>query len=296
MYHVPVMLSECIEGLNIDPDGIYVDATYGGGGHAKAILEKLEHGVLVAFDQDPDAKEQIIEDENLIFVPSNFRYIQSWIEFLGLGKVDGVLADLGVSSHQLNVPERGFSFSSGLEIDMRMNPESRRDIWTLINESSAKELQDILSSYGELRNSRTLAEAIVSVRKQHSIENATQLNEVIESCVRGERNRYFAQVYQAFRIVVNDEMRALEEFLDSLTEVVKSGGRLVAMSYHSLEDRRVKNLIKKGNARGEIEKDEYGNIYRDWEEVKKGVMRPTKEEINKNSRARSAKLRIAKRK
>jgi 16S rRNA (cytosine1402-N4)-methyltransferase len=290
------MLQECIEGLNIKPDGVYVDATYGGGGHAKAILEKLERGYLIAFDQDPDAKLELIEHDQLIFVPANFRYIHSWIDYLGLGQVDGVLADLGVSSHQLDDADRGFSFRQSEQIDMRMNPESGRDIWSIINQSSASELQEILSRYGELRNARTLAQAIVRARKQQPIENAVRFNEIIENCVRGERNRYFAQVYQAFRIEVNDEMNALDEFLDSLSDVVKSDGRLVVMSYHSLEDRRVKNLIKKGNTSGKVEKDEYGNIYRDWEEVVKGVMRPSEEEIKENSRARSAKLRIAKRK
>lgn len=296
MYHVPVMLEECIDGLNIDPDGVYIDATYGGGGHSKAILDRLQKGRLIAFDQDPDARREVVDHNSLTFVPSNFRYVRNWMEFFGEVQVDGVLADLGVSSHQLDEVSRGFSFRNGDSIDMRMNPESEKNIWELINQKDAEKLQEILSNYGELRNSKTLAQALIHQRNIQPIENASQLNAVIESCLRGDRNRYFAQVYQAFRIEVNDEMAALEEFLDSLKDVVKSGGRLVVLTYHSLEDRRVKNLIKKGNAEGKTEKDEYGNIFREWEEVVKGVIRPSKEEMKLNSRARSAKLRIAKRK
>ena len=293
MYHVPVMLDECLEGLNIDPEGIYVDATYGGGGHSKAILEKLKGGKLIAFDQDPDAIKEVVEDDNLIFVPSNFRYIKRWIDFLGLGPVDGVLADLGVSSHQLDEASRGFSFRKGEEVDMRMNPESEQEVWKLINESDASYLQEVFSKYGELRNAKTLAQAIVDQSSRQPINNGLQLNAIIDNCKRGDRNRYFAQVYQALRIEVNDEMGALEDFLNDLSNVVRPGGRLVVLTYHSLEDRRVKNLIKKGNAEGRVVKDSFGNIHKEWEEVVKGVKKPSKEEMKLNSRARSAKLRIA---
>ncbi|NBB89318.1 MAG: 16S rRNA (cytosine(1402)-N(4))-methyltransferase RsmH [Bacteroidetes bacterium] len=295
MYHEPVMLEECIEGLALDPNGVYVDATVGGGGHARRILEVLDDGVLIGFDQDSDAENEIQNEGRLVFVPSNFRYLDYWLKYLGYGKVDGVLADFGVSSHQLNEPERGFAFKFNSTLDMRMNREGEKTVSQLLNESTESELQSIFSEYGEIRNAKTLAETIADRRWGKKEYQVRDLNQMIDACVRGNKQRYFAQVYQSLRIAVNDEMGALEFFLLSLNDWVKPGGRLVALSYHSLEDRRVKNLIKKGHPRGEIQEDEFGKKRKYWKEKIKGVQTPTSEEIKKNSRARSAKLRIAER-
>lgn len=295
-YHLPVMLRECLDGLRMESGGVYVDATYGGGGHSKAILAEMGESRLLAFDQDADALEQLIEDERLVFIPSNFRYIGQWLDYLGIDQVDGVLADLGVSSHQLDEEARGFTYRSANTLDMRMNQDSESEIWMLLNEYSVKELQEVLGRYGELRNARTLAVELVKQREKRPFDSAESFLSVVHQCVRGDRNRYLAQVYQAFRIELNDEMKALDDFLNQLSSIVRPGGRLVVMSYHSLEDRRVKNLIKKGNAEGKIVKDDFGNIQRDWKEVVKGVVSATPDEINNNSRARSAKLRIAERK
>ena len=295
-YHLPVMLRECLDGLRLESGDVYIDATYGGGGHSKAILAEMGEGQLVAFDHDADALEQLIEDDRLVFVPSNFRYVGQWLDYLGIDLVDGVLADLGVSSHQLDEESRGFTYRSSDVLDMRMNQDAEAEIWTLLNEYSAQELQGVLGRYGELRNARTLAGKLVEQREKRPFDSADSFLSVVHQCVRGDRNRYLAQVYQAFRIELNDEMGALDEFLNQLSSVVRPGGRLVVMSYHSLEDRRVKNLIKKGNAEGKIVKDDFGNIQRDWKEVVKGVVSASAEEIKKNSRARSAKLRIAERK
>jgi len=293
MYHEAVMLEECIRGLAINPDGIYVDATYGGGGHARALLDELEDGILIVFDQDPDALEQVIQDDRLIFVPSNFRYLAYWLKYLGYGLVDGVLADLGVSSHQLNKPERGFAYKFDSILDMRMNKKAEQSVSHLLNEETAENLQEIFSKYGEIRNAKTLAEAIVNRRSGKAQYEVRDLNQMIDVCVRGNKHRYYAQVYQALRIAVNDEMGALDDFLLALNEWVRPEGRLVVLSYHSLEDRKVKQLIKKGHPAGKIQEDEYGKRLRHWKEIIKGVQTPTEEEIRNNTRARSAKLRIA---
>jgi len=295
MYHEPIMLEECIEGLAIDPNGVYVDATFGGGGHARKIRELLDDGILIGFDQDSDAENEIQDEGRLIFVPSNFRYLDYWLKYLGYGKVDGVLADFGVSSHQLNAPKRGFAYKFDSTLDMRMNRQGEKTVSQLLNESTESELQTIFSEYGEIRNAKTLAETIADRRWGKKEYQVRDLNQMIDACVRGNKQRYFAQVYQSLRIAVNDEMGALEFFLLSLNDWVKPGGRLVALSYHSLEDRRVKNLIKKGHPRGEIQEDEFGKKIKYWKEIIKGVQTPTSEERKKNSRARSAKLRIAER-
>jgi len=293
MYHQPVMLDECVEGLAIQPGGVYVDATFGGGGHAKAILEELEGGVLIVFDQDSDAEEQAAEDDRMVFVPSNFRYISYWLEFLGYGQVDGVLADLGVSSHQLNEPDRGFAYKFDSSLDMRMNRNAEHSVSQLLNQATASDLQSIFSEYGEVRNAKTLAETIVDRRSGKQDYEVRDLNQMIDVCVRGNKQRYYAQVYQALRIAVNDEMGALDDFLLAMNDWVKSEGRLVVLSYHSLEDRRVKHLIKKGSPNGEIQEDEFGRKKKWWKEIVKGVQAPSREEILENKRARSAKLRIA---
>jgi 16S rRNA (cytosine1402-N4)-methyltransferase len=287
------MLTQCIEGLNLQPGGVYVDATYGGGGHARAILDEMEGGVLIAFDQDADALSQLAEDERLVFVPANFRYLSHWLDYLGYGPVDGVLADLGVSSHQLNQPERGFAYKFDSPLDMRMNTLSERSVADIIGELDAEELQSVLSRYGEIRNAKTLAQALVDHKKSQDFSRSSDLNQVIEKCARGAKHRYFAQVYQALRIELNDEMGALDDFLLALNDWVRPGGRLVAMSYHSLEDRIVKRFFRAGNHTGEVEKDFYGHEQSPIESLSDGIIRPSDEEIDRNPAARSAKMRVA---
>jgi 16S rRNA (cytosine1402-N4)-methyltransferase len=293
-YHEPVMLQECLDGLAIKPDGVYVDVTYGGGGHSKKILKQLgENGHLLGFDQDVDAKTQLIDDKRFTFVEHNFRYLKKFLRLHGIRQVDGILGDLGVSSHQLNEPERGFSYRFDANLDMRMNQEGNVTAATILNTYDAKQLQKVLGEYGEVRNSRTLAEAIVEQREVKKIQTISEFLTLLDPLVRGKRPRYLAQVFQALRIEVNDEVGALEDFLKDSLEVLKPGGRLVVMSYHSLEDRLVKNFTKKGTFDGEFIKDDYGNIHRPFKLITKKAVEATAQELQINSRARSAKLRIA---
>ena len=295
-YHEPVMLKECIEGLQINPDGIYVDVTYGGGGHSRVILEHLgPDGRLFGFDQDLDASSQLIEDNRLTFVQHNFRFLKRFLKLHGVTKVDGILADLGVSSHQLNEAERGFSYRFDALLDMRMNQVGDVTASDILRDYSVEELQRIFSEYGEVRNSKTLAEAIVEQRESREIKTISDLLIILDPLVRGKRARYLAQVFQALRIEVNDEMAALRDFLESAKEVLKPEGRLVVMSYHSLEDRYVKNFMKKGTFDGEFIKDDFGKIYRPFKVLTKKAVEASEEELKRNSRARSAKLRIAER-
>lgn len=295
-YHEPVMLKECVEGLQINPDGIYVDVTYGGGGHSRAILEHLgPDGRLFGFDQDLDASSQLIEDNRLTFVQHNFRFLKRFLKLHGVTKVDGILADLGVSSHQLNEAERGFSYRFDALLDMRMNQVGDVTACDILRDYSVEELQRIFSEYGEVRNSKTLAEAIVEQRESREIKTISDLLIILDPLVRGKRARYLAQVFQALRIEVNDEMSALRDFLESAKEVLKPEGRLVVMSYHSLEDRYVKNFMKKGTFDGEFIKDDFGKIYRPFKVLTKKAVEASEEELKRNSRARSAKLRIAER-
>ena len=295
-YHEPVMLKECIEGLQINPDGIYVDVTYGGGGHSRVILEHLgPDGRLFGFDQDLDASSQLIEDNRLTFVQHNFRFLKRFLKLHGVTKVDGILADLGVSSHQLNEAERGFSYRFDALLDMRMNQVGDVTACDILRDYSVEELQRIFSEYGEVRNSKTLAEAIVEQRESREIKTISDLLIILDPLVRGKRARYLAQVFQALRIEVNDEMAALRDFLESAKEVLKPQGRLVVMSYHSLEDRYVKNFMKKGTFDGEFIKDDFGKIYRPFKVLTKKAVEASEEELKRNSRARSAKLRIAER-
>ena len=295
-YHEPVMLKECIGGLQINPDGIYVDVTYGGGGHSRAILEHLgPDGRLFGFDQDLDASSQLIEDNRLTFVQHNFRFLKRFLKLHGVTKVDGILADLGVSSHQLNEAERGFSYRFDALLDMRMNQVGDVTASDILRDYSVEELQRIFSEYGEVRNSKTLAEAIVEQRESREIKTISDLLIILDPLVRGKRARYLAQVFQALRIEVNDEMSALRDFLESAKEVLKPEGRLVVMSYHSLEDRYVKNFMKKGTFDGEFIKDDFGKIYRPFKVLTKKAVEASEEELKRNSRARSAKLRIAER-
>lgn len=292
-YHLPVMAAECIEALAIQSDGIYVDATFGGGGHAALMLEALgDKGRLFGFDQDPDAEHNALKDPRFVFVAHNFRLLRRFLKLHGVTQVDGILADLGVSSHQLDEAERGFSYRFDSALDMRMNPSDERSAAQVVNTSSAEMLQDIFSKYGEVRNARSLAQQIVEARQGRPIQTIGDLLSAIEPLIRGNRARYLSQVFQALRIEVNDEMGALTDLLQQSFEALRPGGRLVVMSYHSLEDRIVKNFLKTGNADGEIQQDFYGNIYRPFDFPKEKMVQASEEELRRNPRARSAKLRV----
>jgi len=277
-YHEPVLLKESIDGLAIKGDGIYVDATFGGGGHAKEILERLKKkGKLYGFDQDEDAAINKIDDKRFELIPYNFKHLKRFLRFYKAIPVDGILADLGVSSHQIDSPERGFSNRFDSLLDMRMDQNLQNTAADILNNYSAQELQDIFSKYGEIRNSRTIAQRIVSARKKELIKGVAQLKELVNPIVRGNRNKYYAQLFMALRIEVNDELGALKQLLAQSAEVLKEGGRLVVLSYHSLEDRLVKHFIKDGN----------------FKAINKKLIMASEEEIKSNPRARSAKLRIA---
>lgn len=294
-YHVPVMLKECMEGLAIKPDGIYVDVTFGGGGHSKEILKQLgPDGRLFAFDQDPDALDNAIEDERFRLIHQNFRFIKNNLKFAGVPQVDGVLADLGISSHQIDDASRGFSTRFDAGLDMRMGQSGELDAKKIVNEYSEEELHRIFGMYGEIINAKTLARAIVAARLLDPILTIEQLKAVaIKVAPKRKENKYYAQLFQALRIEVNKELEALEAFLQQSVDVLKPGGRLVVMSYHSLEDRLVKNFMQKGKFRGEVEKDFYGNEIKPFKVISRKVIVATEGEIERNPRARSAKLRVA---
>jgi len=293
-YHIPVLLNESIEGLQIVSNGIYVDATYGGGGHTRKILETLGKGTLLAFDQDVDTMHNIIKDDRLVFIQHNFRFLKNFLRYHDIEKVDGILADLGVSSHDFDVPDRGFSFRFDGNLDMRMNQSSKTSAAQVVNEYDESALEKIFHDYGELSNARKTASVIVAARKVKSIDTTHQLCKVIEPLVpQKAANKYLAQVFQALRIEVNQELEVLKSFLLDAYDVLKPGGRLVVISYHSLEDRLVKNLIQKGDFSGEIEKDFFGNVQAKFTPIGKKVIVPSEEEVALNPRARSAKLRIA---
>lgn len=294
------MLKECIEGLNIKEDGIYVDVTFGGGGHSRAILEKLgPKGHLYSFDQDPDAEknsgigsEVVRSESNFTFVRSNFRYLKNWMRYYGVEHIDGLLADLGVSSHHLDDAERGFAFRFDAPLDMRMNTRAGKTAADILCDADEQELTRILTLYGELRQARKMAQAIVKRRGQKEILTTGDLLEVVNPYISPKaEKKELAQVFQALRIEVNHEMEALEEMLTAATEMVK--GRLVVMTYHSLEDRIVKNVIRSGHADGTIEKDFYGKVIAPMKAVNNKVIEASPEEVERNPRARSAKLRIA---
>lgn len=290
------MLSECLEALKIKPNGIYVDLTFGGGGHAEAILDKLTTGKLIAFDQDPDAKTNVtaLDDDKLIFVPSNFRFFTKYLRMYKITEVDGILADLGVSSHQIDAAERGFSTRFDGPLDMRMDQHGKLKASDIINTYEEHDLIRIFSLYGEIKNARTLTRAILYFRTQKNIESSGELKEIVTAHARrGKENQYLAQVYQALRIEVNGELDALREMLESTPEALASGGRLVVMSYHSLEDRLVKYFINTGNFKGEQVKDFYGNLIRPLTPVNRKPIAASMDELANNNRARSAKLRIA---
>ena len=293
-YHSPVLLSECIEGLNLKPNGIYVDVTFGGGGHSKEIMKHLDGGELFAFDQDADAHKNNLNQNRFKLIDANFRFIKNFLRLEGVRKVDGILADLGVSSHQFDIAERGFSTRFEGELDMRMNLNSDLSAKEVVNNYSQENLANVLYKYGELKNSRRVAKEIINARSISEINTTKDLIKVIAEIVpEKHRNQFLARVFQAIRIEVNDEITALEEMLLSAVDILNPGGRLVVMSYHSLEDRLVKNLMKKGNLAGKMVKDFYGNPIKDLIEINRKVIVASSEEIADNSRARSAKLRVA---
>jgi 16S rRNA (cytosine1402-N4)-methyltransferase len=294
-YHIPVMLHECIEGLTINPDGVYVDVTFGGGGHSKEIYKKLSSkGKLIVFDQDPDAKENAWEADNFYFVAANFAFISNHLRLLGIKHVDGILADLGVSSHQFDEETRGFSIRANAPLDMRMNKHGELSAKSVVNEYDEFELVKIFRSYGELSNARKIAGEIVKARASKKINTTNDLMEVLGKCApKFKEHKFFAQVFQAIRIEVNQELEVLEKFLEQTADVMAPGGKLVVMSYHSLEDRLVKNYMKRGSIHGEITKDFFGNVLKPFTEVNRHPIIPNEEEIETNTRARSAKLRIA---
>jgi len=293
-YHNPVLLHECIEGLNIKPTGIYVDVTFGGGGHSKLILRNLDGGKLFAFDQDDNAHKNTLSEDGFKLINANFRHLKNFLRMEGIRKIDGLLADLGVSSHQFDVAERGFSIRFDGELDMRMNTNSPLSAKQVVNEYRQEELANVLFKYGELKNSRAIAREIINARDIAAIITTNQLIDVVEKMVpEKKRNQFLARIFQAIRIEVNDEIQALEDMLLDAVDMLNEGGRLVVLSYHSLEDRMVKNLMKKGKIKGELEKDFFGNPIKDLKEVTRKVIVATEAQIAENSRARSAKLRIA---
>jgi len=290
------MLAQCLEALNINPTGTYVDATFGGGGHSKKILEKLNGGRLIGFDQDEDAKTEAekITDRSFTFCHANFMYLKRYLKFHGVGKVDGILADLGISSHQIDAPERGFSTRFDGPLDMRMGKTVQLTAADVLNSYSEEDLHKLFGMYGELKNAKTVARTIVQRRVTKPLARTEDLKNILQRLApRGKENKYFAQVFQALRIEVNQEMTALENFLHQCGEVLTKGGRLVVMSYHSLEDRMVKNYIAKGKVFGDVEKDFFGNVLKPMEAVTRKPVTPSDEEIEENKRARSAKLRVA---
>ncbi|WP_242202261.1 16S rRNA (cytosine(1402)-N(4))-methyltransferase RsmH [Aestuariivivens insulae] len=293
-YHNPVLLQETVDGLNIKPDGVYVDVTFGGGGHSKEILNRLgDKGRLFAFDQDQDALKNIIEDPRFTFISENFRYIKRFLRFHGVKKVDGILADFGVSSHQFDVAERGFSTRFEADLDMRMNQKDELSAYHVVNTYEEERLKQVFWQYGELRAAPAMARLIVAYREQEPIVTSSQLKQVLKKFLPPRHeNKVLAQIYQAIRIEVNQEIEALKEFLMQTPELLNVGGRLSLISYHSLEDRLVKRFIRNGLFEGEPERDVFGNFEVPLKKVN-GLIVPTKEEIALNNRARSAKLRIA---
>jgi 16S rRNA (cytosine1402-N4)-methyltransferase len=289
------MLAESIDGLSIDPAGIYIDVTYGGGGHSKAILSKLTSGRLYAFDQDEDAiNNNQIEDKRFELINQNFRYLKNYLRLQGIDKIDGLIADLGISSHQIDEPSRGFSTRYDSDLDLRMDRNNSQTGKDILNSYSVAQLTQLFRDFGELKNAHRVAKTIESKRSAVAIEKVEQLKDAIKHLAqRGKENKFFAQVFQALRIEVNNELDALKELLVQATEILKSKGRLVIISYHSMEDRLVKNFLRSGNFEGKINKDFYGNLISPFKVISRKVMVPKPEEVEENNRARSAKLRIA---
>jgi 16S rRNA (cytosine1402-N4)-methyltransferase len=297
-YHIPVLMKDSVDGLNIGSAGIYVDVTFGGGGHSREILSRLDaDGHLYSFDQDADAEKNIINDNRLTFVRSNFRYLKNWMRYYGVDHIDGLLADLGVSSHHFDDESRGFSFRFDAPLDMRMNKRDGTTAADVVNTYDEERLADIFYLYGELKNSRKIAAALVKARAAHKIETTQDFIGAVESLFRREREKKdMAKLFQALRIEVNNEMTALKEMLRSATELLRPGGRLSVITYHSLEDRIVKNVMKTGNAEGKMRQDFFGRIETPFTLINNKVITPDDEELANNPRSRSAKLRIAEKK
>ena len=297
-YHVPVLLDESINGLNLHPDGVYIDVTFGGGGHSREILRRLPQGSrLFSFDQDADAERNIVDDDRFTFVRSNFRYLKNWMRYYEIDHIDGLLADLGVSSHHFDDESRGFSFRFDAPLDMRMNKRADKTAADIVAEYDEEALADIFYLYGELKNSRRIASALVKARQQHAIATTQDFLHVVEPFFKREREKKdMARLFQALRIEVNHEMEALKEMLAAATQLLAPGGRLSVITYHSLEDRIVKNVMKAGNAEGKMIQDFYGRIETPYKLVNNKVIVPTDEEQQRNPRSRSAKLRIAEKK
>ena len=293
-YHVPVLLQESVDGLDIQPDGVYVDVTFGGGGHSKEILSRLSpKGHLYSFDQDADAEKNIVNDDRFTFVRSNFRYITNWMQYYGVEQIDGLLADLGVSSHHFDDETRGFSFRFDAPLDMRMNKRAGQTAADVLNDYSEEQLADVFYLYGEMKNARRIAKAVCDYRRDKTIETTADLGKVVEPLMRSEREKKdMARLYQALRIEVNHEMDALRDMLLGATKLLRERGRLSVITYHSLEDRIVKNVMKAGNVEGKVEQDFYGRVTSPFRLVNK-VTIPSDEEQQRNPRSRSAKLRIA---
>jgi 16S rRNA (cytosine1402-N4)-methyltransferase len=296
-YHNPVLLKETVDGLNIKPDGVYVDVTFGGGGHSREIMSRLgPNGRLFGFDQDEDAQANVIDDERFVLIPENFRFIKRYLRFHNVKQVDGILADLGVSSHQFDVAERGFSTRFEAELDMRMSRKNDLSAYGVINEYDEQQLKKMFFDYGELKNAAALASTIVTARVEAPIKNSEQLKKILGRFLPAHKsNKILAQIYQAIRIEVNQEMDVLKEFLEQSLEILKPGGRLSVISYHSLEDRLVKRYVRNGMFEGEPERDMFGNFEVPFKIIEKLIV-PTEEEIKINNRARSAKLRVAEKK
>ena len=298
IYHIPVLLRESVDGLDIQPDGVYVDVTFGGGGHSKEILSRLgAKGHLYSFDQDADAEKNIVNDDRFTFVRSNFRYIENWMQYYGVEHIDGLLADLGVSSHHFDDETRGFSFRFDAPLDMRMNNRAGKTAAEVLNDYTEEQLADVFYLYGELKDARRIARAIVKARQQERIETTGQLLQVLGIHVDSHNSQWkkdMAKIYQALRIEVNHEMDALREMLKGATCLLREGGRLSVITYHSLEDRIVKNVMKSGNAEGRVEQDFFGRFHSPFKSVNK-VTVPSEQEQTENPRSRSAKLRIAER-
>ncbi len=294
-YHNPVLLQDSVDALVVDPSGVYVDATFGGGGHSRAILSRLHpDGRLIAFDQDSDSRRNLIEDDRLRFVPSNFKNLSRFLQYYKAYPVDGILADLGVSSHQIDTPERGFSYAKDGALDMRMNSQNGISAKDVVNDYAEADLSRIFYGYGELPSGRQLARQIVKARAASPLETTMQLVEALKPCLpKGKENKYLSRIFQAIRIEVNNEMEVLESFLRQTSEALKTGGRLVVIAYHSLEDRAVKNYMRAGNMSGVVEKDFFGNPLTPFKVVNRKVITASEDEISTNVRARSAKLRIA---
>lgn len=297
-YHIPVLMKDSVDGLNIGSAGIYVDVTFGGGGHSREILSRLDaDGHLYSFDQDADAEKNIINDNRLTFVRSNFRYLKNWMRYYGVDHIDGLLADLGVSSHHFDDESRGFSFRFDAPLDMRMNKRDGTTAADVVNTYDEERLADIFYLYGELKNSRKIAAALVKARAAHKIETTQDFISAVESLFRREREKKdMAKLFQALRIEVNNEMTALKEMLRSATELLRPGGRLSVITYHSLEDRIVKNVMKTGNPEGKMKQDFFGRIETPFTLINNKVITPDDEELTNNPRSRSAKLRIAEKK